>query len=259
MDAYFYLSKILAPFLNFSNILFFIFFIFAFLFIFYNNKVIKIYFIILLLTTSIVTFFPIGNFVINFLERDFYSHTVPEKIDSIVVLAGAENGHNTFLQKKLDLSEASERLIAFVKLANKFPEAELIYLGGDPYLNNKTLLSEPEVAKIFFEDVNFKKAKITYLESSRNTIENLSDLKKYTKLKNYKNTILITSASHMKRSLFIAKKLNLNLLIYPVDFRSSFNFGFVNSWQRFDIVANLGSVNIFWREYLGIFAAIFLL
>ena len=120
-------------------------------------------------------------------------------------------------------------------------------------------MSEPEVAKIFFEDVNFKKAKITYLESSRNTIENLSDLKKYTKLKNYKNTILITSASHMKRSLFIAKKLNLNLLIYPVDFRSSFNFGFVNSWQRFDIVTNLGSVNIFWREYLGIFAAIFLL
>tara|TARA_B110000503_G_scaffold131041_1_gene205100 strand:- start:25 stop:819 length:795 start_codon:yes stop_codon:yes gene_type:complete len=255
MDTYFYLSKILAPLLNFSNILFLIFFIFTFLFIFYRTKIIKNFFIILLLITLIITFSPIGNFLINYLERDFYSKAVPEKVDSIVVLAGAENGHNTFLHKKLDLGDASERLIAFVKLANKFPEADLIYLGGDPYLNNTNLLSEPEVAKIFFEDVNFKNTKIAYLASSRNTIENLSDLKKYTKFKNYKNTILITSASHMKRSLFIAEKLNLDLLLYPVDFKSSFNFGFVNSWQSFDIIANLTLVNIFWKEYLGIVAA----
>ena len=259
MDTYFYLSKILAPLLNFSNILFFIFFIFATLFIFYRTKNIKFFFMIFLLIIFIATLSPIGNFLINYLERDFYSRAVPAKVDSIVVLAGAENGHNTFLHKKLDLSDASERLIAFVKLASKFPDADLIYLGGNPYLNNANLLNEPEVAKIFFKDVNFKNTKITYLGNSRNTIENLSDLKKYTKLKNYKNTILITSASHMKRSSYIAEKLNLNLLLYPVDFRSSFNFGFANNWQRFDVAANLTLVNIFWREYLGIVAANILL
>ena len=192
--------------------------------------------------------------MLGYLEKDFYSEKVPTKINTIVVLAGAESGKKTFFYKRLHLGDYSERLIAFVKLANKYPKAKLIYLGGSPHLDHSNSLSEPKVAKIFFEDINFDYQKVVFLNTSRNTIENLKDLKSYSESKKLKNILLITSASHMKRCIYTGKKINLDFFTYSVDFKSLIEVSFLNSWQKFNIVSNLSSLNLFWREMLGIIA-----
>ena len=61
----------------------------------------------------------------------------------------------------------------------------------------------------------------------------------------------------MKRSLLISEKLNLNLIPYAVDFRSfedAGNDGLLNYYQRFSLVGNLQSINLYFREILGIIA-----
>ncbi len=61
----------------------------------------------------------------------------------------------------------------------------------------------------------------------------------------------------MKRSLLISKKLDLNLIPYAVDFRSFADSGsnsLLNYYQRFSVVGNLNSINLLFREFLGIFA-----
>ena len=128
-------------------------------------------------------------------------------------------------------------------------------MGGSGLLK-KYNLDEADVAKIFYKDINFDLRRVVFINNTRNTIENLKEFKKLN-LKNQSNSILITSAFHMKRSLLISKKLDLNLIPYAVDFRSfadNGSDGLLNYYQMFSIAGNLNSINLFFREFLGIYA-----
>ena len=100
--------------------------------------------------------------------------------------------------------------------------------------------------------MGFNMDKISFIGNTRNTIENFNQIKKLN-LKST-NTVLITSAFHMKRSLMIAKKLNLKPIPYAVDFRSISNPSLINYYQRFSISSNLLSFDLFLREIIGILA-----
>ena len=128
-------------------------------------------------------------------------------------------------------------------------------MGGRPYLNNQKILSEAEVAKLYFKDIKFDLNRVIFLDDSRNTIENLISLNKYLKEQNYNNMLLITSAFHMKRSLLIAKKLKLKFIPYAVDFRSRSDFFISNYWQKLSISNNFISFDLFFRELIGSFIA----
>ena len=201
--------------------------------------------------------FPIGKKLTNTLENKYITSILPENYDYIIVLAGGEEINTTFITNKLNLNSASERLIASVKLANKKKDSKIIYLGGSGLLkNDNSNKNEANVAKLFFKDINFDLKRVIFIDNTRNTIENLKEFKKLN-LQNEHNPILITSAFHMKRSLLISEKLDLNLIPYAVDFRSFEDAGIdnlLNYYQRFSIVGNLQSINLYFREFLGIIA-----
>ena len=255
MDFYFYLSKILGLFLSPVNFLFLFLLINLSIYYFFKKKIFKFFSIILLIFITIFAFFPIGNILINYLEKNYTKQEEIYNIDAIVVLSGSENIINTTKFKKLDLFGSSERLIAFVELANKYKDSKLIYLGGNSYLNNKNILSETEVAKIFFKNINFDINKVIFLNSSRNTLENFQTLSNYNKDKNFKNILLISSAFHMKRSLMIAEKFKLNLIPYAVDFRSFNSNDFKNRWQKFSVSKNFSNLDLAFNELIGYFVA----
>ncbi len=252
---YFFLSKILAPFINFTNLILFICIFSYFLKkLFFKNffKNVNYFGIFILIVFS---FFPIGNKLVNTLEKKYITSVLPDNYDYIVVLGGSEETSKTFITNKLNLNSASERLIASVKLANKKKNSKIIFLGGGGFLKNHNL-DEAEVAKIFFKDINFDLKRVVFINNTRNTIENLKELKKLN-LQTENSSILITSAFHMKRSLLISKKLDLNLIPYAVDFRAladSDSKSLLNYYQGFSIVGNLQSINLFFKELLGIYA-----
>jgi uncharacterized SAM-binding protein YcdF (DUF218 family) len=253
--VYFLLSKILAPLINLTNLVLFIcissYFLKKFFFkIFF--RIVNYTGIFLLIIFSL---FPIGNKLTNMLEEKYIISSLPENYDYIIVLAGSEETYTSFVTNKLNLNSSSERLIASVKLANKKKDSKIIFLGGSGLLK-KNNFSETDVARIFFKDINFDLTRVIFIDNTRNTIENLKELKKLN-LQNEHNPILITSAFHMKRSLLISEKLNLNLTPYAVDFRSfedAGNNSLLNYYQRFSIVGNLQSINLYFREFLGIIA-----
>ena len=75
-----------------------------------------------------------GNLGLRYLEKDYVNQQKISDIDNIIVLAGSENLESTKITKKLNLNGGSERLIASVKLANKFKNSKIYFLGGDGYL-----------------------------------------------------------------------------------------------------------------------------
>ena len=254
---YFFLSKIFAPLINLTNLILFICIISYFLKKFFFKNFFKIISYIGIFFLILFSLFPIGKKLINTLEEKYITSVLPDNYDYIVVLAGGEEAYTTFITNKLNLNSASERLIASVRLANKKKDSKIIYLGGYGLLrNNNSNKNEANVAKLFFKDINFDLKRVIFIDNTKNTIENLKEFKKLN-LQNEHNPILITSAFHMKRSLLISEKLDLNLIPYAVDFRSFEDVGndsLLNYYQRFSIVENLQSINLYFREFLGIIA-----
>ena len=241
----------MAPFINFSNFLFLVIIVSYLLNYFFKKKFFKKLLVSFLSIFIFISIFPIGIAGLKYLENDFIKQEKFNKYDNIVVLAGAERALATQYSKKLNLSSSSERLISAVKLALVNENSKIVYLGGNPMLS-KNKLNEANIAKIFFKDIGFDIKRVIFVSNSRNTIENLKEFKNLNLSKD--NNILITSASHMKRSLFLAEKLYLNFLPYAVDFNSlSARDDLINKYQMYSISANLGNFDIFFREILGIF------
>ncbi len=199
----------------------------------------------------IISFFPIGKLGLKFLEKDYINNLPIENLENIIVLAGSENLNATDLTNKLNLNASSERLIESAVLLNRFKNSRIFYVGGNGYII-KNKLSEVLVAKKFYTQLNIDLDRIIFIGNTRNTIENLKEIQKLNI--NNENSILITSAFHMKRSLMIAKKFNLNLVPHAVDFRSISNKSLINSYQSFSISANLTNFDLFLREIIGIIA-----
>jgi uncharacterized SAM-binding protein YcdF (DUF218 family) len=246
---YFYLSKILAPLLNLTNLLFIL------LIIFYSTDLkskfrFKLFSDLILILLILISFFPLGKLGLKYLEKDYILQDKINKIDNIVVLAGSEKVFSTEVTKKLSLNDGSERLISSAKLALDYPNSKIYYLGGDGRLV-KSKFNEADVAKIFYSNIHLDLNKVIFINNTRNTIENLKAFKNINTLN--QSNILVTSAFHMKRSMMIAKKLDLNIKPYAVDFRSINDFDILNYYQIFSIADNWQSFNIFFRELLGIF------
>ena len=228
MDLFLF-SKILRPFLTFSN-LFIILIIFLFFFKkkkYYLNYFFK-FIIFLYLTIGIL---PIGNLLnYHLLEKDYFNKDNSEDFDSILVLSGNVS-----------------RYLKAVNLQRKNIESKLIFTGGSGLIVSKNGNNEVKQFEFLVSNV-VDKDSIIILENSRNTIENLKNFKnaKF----GLKKTILVTEPFHYKRSLLIAKKLDLNL--EPYYHKTFFNNSILNQYQNYSFSKNWENFDIFMFELLGI-------
>ena len=250
---YFYLSKILAPILNPINTLIIIYVILIIINLKYKKKSIRIFSNFIIFIFLFISLFPIGRLGITYLEKDYVNQNKINNIENIIVLGGAEDIFRTKQFGKLHLNSDSERLISVINISKKNPLANIFYLGGNGNLNQDIEINETDVAKQFFQIVGFDITKIQFIGNTRNTIENFQKLKAKYDIENRKN-LLITSASHMKRSLIISKHLGYDLIPYAVDFKTQPKLKPSNYYQSFNVLPNLGSFNVFFRECLGIIA-----
>ena len=101
----------------------------------------------------------------------------------------------------------------------KFPDAKVVYSGGETKVYTKKELSGIDVAKMFFKRMEVDIDKIFFEGQSKNTYENFIFSKKFINNANGENWLLVTSAAHMKRAMSVAEKLGLSFIPYPVDFK----------------------------------------
>jgi len=82
------------------------------------------------LAVTLISTFPIGEALLAPLEAEYATRNIPEQVDGIVVLGGAESPRKTLRWNQPQLNDASERLIAAASLAITHPEARIVYAGG---------------------------------------------------------------------------------------------------------------------------------
>ena len=245
----FYLSKILWLILNPFNIFIFITLLSIFLYFIKLRRLSFIIFLINFVFITLISFLPIGSYLIYTIEKEYHSNiNPPEKVDGILILGGATIPQLYNEYNQISLNGSSERLVESVFIIKKFDKAKVIFSGGSGFVNRPDL-DHAKVAESFYKKIGIETNQIIFEDKSRNTYENIIYSKQIANPKINENWLLITSASHMKRALLIADKNNWKLIPYAVDFKNIKNFKLI---PNLELLKNLNSFQQALHEWLGL-------
>jgi uncharacterized SAM-binding protein YcdF (DUF218 family) len=210
-----------------------------------------------LLATSAVLlalcgFSPVGKLLILPLEQRFPpwdpSRGAP---DGIVVLGGGIEPDLSAAHGRPILDHSGDRLIAAAELARQYPNARIVYSGGNANLVGDDSAKEADYALSMLESLGVAKARLTAERLSRNTVENAEFVKTVANPKEGERWLLVTSAFHMPRSIGLFRRAGFKVEAYPVDWRASpsqalsFSSVAMNGLERTEVAM---------REWIGLAA-----
>lgn len=202
------------------------------------------------LAVSVISIFPIGELLLAPLEAKYVTQNIPEQIDGIIILGGAESPRKTLRWNQPQLNDASERLIAATGLAMAHPEARIVYAGGNGRLLDTVAGHEhlPPIAVEVLSSLGIEHERITWEDQSRNTAENAQLSFDLVQPEPGETWVLVTSAFHMGRAMASFEAAGWQGVVpYPVDYRTgSFTGGI--GW---DFSSNLEDLNTAIKEWVG--------
>ena len=196
----------------------------------------------------IIGFCPVGQWLARPLEE--YRSSLPSGTsspDGIIVLGGAWQLRQSEYWGQLEMNSAAERDIYMAMLARRFPNAQLVFTGGNNRLSGEGL-SEADLARTFYDQLGIDADRMIFESESRNTYENALNSKRLVQPEEDEEWWLVTSAYHMPRSRGVFCQAGWNVKAYPVDHLSwgrSYPFG----WS---FVYHLGDLEYVLHEWLGL-------
>jgi uncharacterized SAM-binding protein YcdF (DUF218 family) len=195
---------------------------------------------------------PLGNALMLPLEQRFPPWSAARGApDGIVVLGGAIAPETSAARGEAALNESAERLTVVAELARHFPQARIVFSGGDASL----LGNEPREASFalpLLESFGIARQRIALEDRSRNTYENAAFTMALVKPKPGERWLLVTSAHHMPRAVGCFRRAGFAVEPYPVDWRTR---GRNDLWQPFRSVAKgLARTDTATREWIGLAA-----
>jgi len=179
---------------------------------------------------------PVSNYLLKPLES---AYTQPKdlKANCIVVLsAGSYNS------KTLD-ADSLNRLVSGYILYRK-THLPIILSGG--YATSTTATAD--IMKNLLIELGVNPKDIIVDAESNDTNQNALNTSMLCKKYNFNTIILVTSAYHMKRAVFLFKKTKLTVIPYPTDYKENYNY---NVYSYFPTLSNLLKSSEALREDLG--------
>jgi uncharacterized SAM-binding protein YcdF (DUF218 family) len=203
-----------------------------------------------ILLIAAIGFLPIGDMLARPLEGRFPATSVLAPPTGIVVLGGVILPAITAARGQVSLNDAAERLTAAAELARQFPNARIVFSGG----NGDLIGGRPEGDFVirFFESLSVARGRITVENQSRNTAENALYSKRIIDPKAGERWLLITSAVHMPRAVGAFRQAGFSVEPYPVDYLTT---GQRHLWQLSgSAVGGIRVTDTAAHEWLGLFS-----
>jgi uncharacterized SAM-binding protein YcdF (DUF218 family) len=202
---------------------------------------------------AICGFSPLGNWLLYPLEQRFPPWDAARGVpDGIIVLGGSIDPELSVAHGRAALTNAADRLIAAAALARRYPNARIVFSGGNANLVSDDTAKEADYALSVFESLGIPRERLTMERRSRNTQENAEFSKVLVHPKDGERWLLVTSAYHMPRSVGLFRKAGFAVEPYPVDWRVG------EAWDllKFTPVAvdGLERTDIAMREWIGLTA-----
>jgi len=163
---------------------------------------------------------PLGTALLLPLENRFpqwdATHGAP---DGIVVLGGVLNPYISRHRNNIAFGPSAERLIAAVDLSRRYPDARVVFSGGNASMISREM-PESDLAVRFLERSGVPSDRILLDRAARNTMENALNAKSIAAPKPGERWLLVTSASHMPRAMGAFRAAGFPIEAYPVDYKT---------------------------------------
>lgn len=194
---------------------------------------------------------PLSDLLAEPLENRFSPPAaLPDDPAGIIVLGGAVAPLLSRARGQPALNAAADRLAAFADLARRYPNARLIASGGSGLLLNQADREDVATAAALAQ-MGLDPSRVTFESQSRNTWENALFSRDLMKTDTGRPWVLVTSAFHMPRAVGVFRKLGIEPIPYPVDYRTR---GDGEPWLRAELSANLDVLSTAAREWTGLAA-----
>ncbi|HZL40511.1 MAG TPA: YdcF family protein [Pseudolabrys sp.] len=198
----------------------------------------------------IAGFSPAGNILIHLLESRFPSWDAARGApDGIVVLGGLISTRLSQVHGAPVVDGAADRIIALAKLARQFPNARIVFAGGNGSLAGGP--AEADFVGPLLDVLGVPRERVALERNSRNTAENAAFSKDIANPKPGARWLLVTSAWHMPRAVGCFRRAGFAVEAYPVDWRTGVGFEF--RLPR-SFAGDLGRTDLAVNEWLGLLA-----
>jgi uncharacterized SAM-binding protein YcdF (DUF218 family) len=161
----------------------------------------------------------IGDWMLRPLEFRFPIPPLPEQIDGIIVLGGFINPALSHAHGQPALTADGTRLVTFLALARKYPEAKVVFSGGNSIITGGRT-TEASVMRQLLDEIGLNQDRVIYEDRSRNTYENALFTKAMVDPPPNQAWVLVTSAANMPRAVGSFRHVGWNVIPYPTDYKS---------------------------------------
>ncbi len=193
-----------------------------------------------LLATAAIGFFAVGYMPIPAALTRVLEDAIPkqatqnlnsDQFAGIIILGGAIRGEDIAIDRgEVSLRSSAERITKSLELIKKYPEKPFIFTGSSHRMNPRGMSEADAFKQLIGEQglADQTQGKAFYENQSRNTYENAVYSKKIidgvdqpSADQQVKPWLLVTSASHMYRSMKILKKQGVAVIPVPVDYQTA--------------------------------------
>lgn len=198
----------------------------------------------------VLAILPLGDLLLQPIERTYPAEPALDQVDGIIVLGGGEDARASAFWGQMQLNEGGERYTTALALARRFPEARILFTAGSGALRDLAgaETSEADMAGRFFLDQGVATERLLLESKSRNTAENARLSLALAAPAPGETWVLVTSAFHMPRAIHSFETAGWTGLVpWPVDYRTSaFKDG-----MGWNLTRNLLVLNTAIREQVG--------
>lgn len=202
------------------------------------------------LTALFITLFPVGGWLLRPLENNF-THAAPERVDGIIVIGSDEDPIVAEARGQPSAFVAASYFMHVAALAKKYPQAKLVFAGGEGRLGVSTRMTQAEVAREAMAAMGVPVERMIFEDKSRNTRENAVFAANIVRPQPSENWLLVTGAFHMTRAIGCFRAAGWNVHAAPALY---FTDPQLASDNRLNFAAHLTGSNIAIREYIGLLA-----
>ena len=187
---------------------------------------------------------PLGTWLMQPLEERFPA-VLPARVDGIVVLGGSIDATITEARGQVALNDSAERLTTMVALAQRYPDARVIFSGGAAAVDLPPV-READRVRVWLEGMGVAADRVLFERDSATTYENALFSARLAQPKAGETWLLVTTAFHMPRAVAVFHAVGWSVTPYPVDFRTPLDF--------YSVFVNLTLVDLAVKEYVGLAA-----
>lgn len=193
---------------------------------------------------------PLGNAALLPLTERFppwqFAGRAP---DGIIVLGGAIDSDISAARGAVEMDASAERILAMLDLAQRFPNAWIVFTGGSANLIRDGAAEAPIAGNLLVQ-FGVAPQRVVLESRSRTTVENAVFTREMIAPRPGELWLLVTSAFHMPRSIGAFRAAGFDVVAYPVDWRTR---GWIDLTKPFTtMAAGLARMDVAVHEWAGL-------